>query len=369
MQAGLDGVEVHGAQGYLLQQFMSPLSNRREDEFGGSFENRMRFPCWSSPPCAPPLVHPALSATGSASKNFRTGGLTLDDACRAAEMLSATGQIDYFSLSQGNFTSIEQHLPDRHQAPGAFTDLHATVKRHVGRIPTVTCGRFIDAAMAEQTLADDKADIIGMSRALTADPDWPRKSAGELSGDIIPCIACNQCWVSSMTGEKIRCVVNPSVGSELTAARPAAATRRHVLVVGGGPAGLEAARTAAERGARVTLMEAGDRLGGRLLAAADLPFQRELSDFAIILRGRPSAAGPTSGSTAWRRSTASMPKAPTRSFSRSARNRSRRLCRPTARSKSLPRTASHFRLAELRMSSSSMRTVTTGARRQRSFWP
>ena len=70
--------------------------------------------------------------------------------------------------------------------------------------------------MAEQTLADDKADIIGMSRALTADPDWPRKSAGELSGDIIPCIACNQCWVSSMTGEKIRCVVNPSVGSELT---------------------------------------------------------------------------------------------------------------------------------------------------------
>jgi len=291
MQAGFDGVEVHGAQGYLLQQFMSPLSNRREDEFGGGFENRMRFPM-----LVLAAVRTAVGPSGIVGyrlgvEEFSDGGLTLDDACRAAEMLSATGQIDYFSLSQGNFTSIEQHLPDRHQAPGAFTDLHATVKRHVGRIPTVTCGRFIDAAMAEQTLADDKADIIGMSRALTADPDWPRKSAGELSGDIIPCIACNQCWVSSMTGEKIRCVVNPSVGSELTAARPAAATRRHVLVVGGGPAGLEAARTAAERGARVTLMEAGDRLGGRLLAAADLPFQRELSDFAIYLARQAERSG------------------------------------------------------------------------------
>ena len=123
------------------------------------------------------------------------------------------------------------HLPDRHQPPGAFTDLHATVKRHVGRIPTVTCGRFIDAAMAEQTLADGKADIIGMSRALTADPDWPRKSAGELSGDIIPCIACNQCWVSSMTGEKIRCVVNPAVGNELSSG---AAGRRDPQARAGG---------------------------------------------------------------------------------------------------------------------------------------
>jgi 2,4-dienoyl-CoA reductase (NADPH2) len=222
---------------------------------------------------------------------FSEGGLTIDDACRAAAVLNIGGQIDYFSLSQGNFTSIEKHLPDRHQAPGAFTDLHAKVKRHIGAIPTVTCGRFVDAAMAEQTLAEGKADIIGLSRALTADPDWPRKSAGELGGSITPCIACNQCWVSSMTGEKIKCVVNPSVGNELLPIPPASSTRKHVLVVGGGAAGLEAARTAAERGARVTLMEAGNQLGGRLLAASGLPFQRELSDFATYLAQQTQSSG------------------------------------------------------------------------------
>jgi NADPH-dependent 2,4-dienoyl-CoA reductase/sulfur reductase-like enzyme len=182
-------------------------------------------------------------------------------------------------------------LPDRHQAPGAFTDLHAQIKGHVGAIPTVTCGRFIDAAMAEQTLAAGKSDIIGLSRALTADPDWPRKSAAELDGSITPCIACNQCWVSSMTGEKIKCVVNPSVGNELSLVLPASSTRKRVLVVGGGPAGLEAARTAAERGARVTLMEAGNQLGGRLLATSGLPFQRELADFAAYLARQTESSG------------------------------------------------------------------------------
>ena len=291
MQAGLDGVEVHGAQGYLLQQFMSPLSNRREDEFGGSFENRMRFPMRVLA-----AVREAVGPSGIVGyrlgvDEFTPGGLTIEEACRAAAMLSGTGQVDYFSLSQGNFTSIEKHLPDRHQPLGAFTDLHAKVKRHVGAIPTVTCGRFTDVALAEQTLAEGRADIIGMSRALTADPDWPRKSAGELDAPITPCIACNQCWVSSMTGEKIRCVVNPSVGNELTVTPPAGTTRKHVLVVGGGPAGLEAARTAAARGARVTLIEAGERLGGRLLAASGWPFQRELVDFAHHLAREAERAG------------------------------------------------------------------------------
>ena len=291
MEAGLDGVEIHGAQGYLLQQFMSPLTNRRDDEFGGSFENRMRFPLQVLAAVRRAVEPSGIVGYRLAVEEFSDGGLTNEQACRAAGALSATGQIDYFSLSQGNFTSIEKHLPDRHQPPGVYLDLHAEVKRHVGAIPTVTCGQFVDAKMAEQALAAGKADIIGMSRALTADPDWPRKSARELDGAITPCIACNQCWVSSMTGEKIRCVVNPSAGNELSLARPASSIRKHVLVVGGGPAGLEAARTAAERGARVTLMEAGKQLGGRLLAASGLPFQQELENFARYLVKQAQSSG------------------------------------------------------------------------------
>ena len=209
-------------------------------------------------------------------EEFNVAGIRLADAVRIAQYLAATGVIDYLSLSQGNFTSIEMHLPDRHYAPGAFVSLQAEVKRAVPNIPVVVSGRIVDPAGAEAILAAGDADLVGLCRGLTADVEWPRKAKLGNVASIRPCIACNQCWVSSISGEPIKCVVDPLVGNETVTEPPANGAGRRVTVVGGGPAGMESARIAAERGATVTLLEASEALGGKLLAVASMPAQLEL---------------------------------------------------------------------------------------------
>ncbi|MBI4082185.1 MAG: FAD-dependent oxidoreductase, partial [Candidatus Lambdaproteobacteria bacterium] len=277
-EGGCDGVEIHGAQGHLIQEFLSPFSNRRTDEYGGSFENRLRF--------ARRIIQGVREKTGRdfvvgyrlGVEEFTPGGITLEDSKRVAREFAAEGLIDYLSLSQGNFNTIETHLPDRHSPPLVYQELHAAVKAEAGALPVVASTRIKTPAQAESLLAGGKADLIGLCRALIADPDWPRKSKSGRADEIRLCIACNQCWGWSLDSRPLSCVVNPLAGREHELGPLAKAEQsRRVVVVGGGPAGLEAARVAAERGHRVVVLERGDKLGGKLQNVDRLPLAAEVS--------------------------------------------------------------------------------------------
>ena len=285
IQAGMDGVEIHGAQGHLIQQFVSPFSNQRTDEYGGSFENRLRFPREIIAGVRRRLGASCIVGYRLAVEEFTPGGLGIEDTLKVAKRLAEDGHINYLSLSQGNFNTIETHLPDRHWPLLAYRDLHARFKSVAGTVAIVSSTRIQGPEQAESILAQGEADIIGMCRALLADPDWPAKARRGQSEDIRRCIACNQCWGWISGGEPIGCATNPVAGREyLCKGLVEAESRRHVVVVGGGPAGLEAARVSALRGHRVTLLEAAAELGGRLKRVHELPNyaeMRNLFDFLI----------------------------------------------------------------------------------------
>lgn len=285
IEAGMDGVEIHGAQGHLIQQFVSPFSNRRDDEYGGSLEKRLEFPRQIIEGVRRRLGRGPIVGYRLGVEEFTEGGLTIEQTLETARRLTAEGHLHYLSLSQGNFNTIETHLPDRHWPILAFRDLHARFKAVANGVAVVSSTRIQGPEQAESVLATGEADMIGMCRALLVDPDWPNKARRGKAEDIRRCIACNQCWGWISGGEPIACATNPTAGREYQWKKLVPAeSPRHVVVVGGGPAGLEAARVAALRGHRVTLLEAGDELGGRLSHVHEVPNHaemRNLFDFLI----------------------------------------------------------------------------------------
>jgi 2,4-dienoyl-CoA reductase-like NADH-dependent reductase (Old Yellow Enzyme family) len=291
IEAGLDGVELHGAQGHLIQQFLSPLSNHRHDGYGGSATARERFPR--------EVIAAVRAAIGEAILGYRMGvsefcdgGLALEDTTRIAAGFAADGIVDYYSLSQGNFATIETHLPDRHYGQPAFPDLHRRIKASSGRVLVAAGGRVQTPEQAEAILAAGDADLVTLTRALLVDPDWPAKAAGSRHGPIRRCIGCNQCWGTTSDGGPIRCTTNPVVGRELLLGplQPAETPRR-ILIVGAGPAGLETARVAARRGHRVTILERASQPGGKLVRAQLAPYQAELRHVLDFLLPEIAAAG------------------------------------------------------------------------------
>jgi 2,4-dienoyl-CoA reductase-like NADH-dependent reductase (Old Yellow Enzyme family)/thioredoxin reductase len=262
-KAGFDAVEIHGAHGYLVGQFLSPASNRREDRYGGDTERRARF--------AVEIVETIRGEVGdtfpvifriSADEKV-DGGLTLDETRSLLPHLERAG-VSAFHVSAGCYASMEWVVQPYLQSRGCLAPLAARVRAATG-LPLVTVGRINDPAVAESILAGGAADLVAMGRALIADPDLPAKAREGRLGEIRPCIACNVC-IEAVGVRRTRCAVNPGMGKESDPG-PAAGRVQKVLVVGGGPAGMEAALRARALGHRVKLAEAAGALGGQLTLA------------------------------------------------------------------------------------------------------
>lgn len=274
-EAGFDGVELMGAHGFLMEQFFSPRTNRRTDEYGGSEENRLRF--------GRELLATVRQAVGPdftvgmrvSGDQFQRGGLTLDDMKRVCGALADTGDVDYISVSIGIGGSV---IPPMYVASAAFVYLAAGIKEEVD-IPVFCAGRVVDPLKAEEILAKNQADMVAMTRACICDPELPLKAREGRLDEIRYCIGCNEgCWGRSQQKLPISCALNPSVGREEEMKITPAPLKKKVMVIGGGIAGLEAARVAALRGHSVALYEQGTELGGQLQIAARAPGRQEMAE-------------------------------------------------------------------------------------------
>lgn len=283
---GLDGVEVHCAHGYLPAQFLSPNANRRNDEYGGSFDKRLRF-IREVLGAVRATVSPGFAVGVRVAPDLSAGGITGEDVTRAVHALEEAGLVDFVDISLGDYHAFPKLIGAMHEPLGYEMATSAPIAR-ASRSPAIVTGRFRTLEEADQVIRAGDADLVALTRAHIADPDLVRKTLAGHPEQVRPCIACNQGCVGGLLGPAARmgCTVNPAVGLEdsLEDARLApAAIARKVLVVGGGPAGMEAARVAALRGHRVVLAEAADDLGGALRIAARAPQRHGIADIAVWL--------------------------------------------------------------------------------------
>lgn len=282
---GFDGVDVHCAHGYLFQQFLSPATNRREDEYGGSFENRLRFTL-EVMAAVRRAVSPDFVVGARIGTDLAPGGITIEDSVRLAKTLEELALVDYLNVSLGNYARNDKMIGGMNEPAGYQLPTSTPITRQTD-LPTLVTGRFRTLEEIDQVIRAGDADMVGLVRAMIADPMLVSKSfAGDVGG-VRPCIACNQaCVANQLVGLPIECTVNPGAGHELQRGdhmlQPAQ-TPCTVLVVGGGPAGLEAARVAAIRGHKVILAEASADLGGAIRAAARVPGRHTLIDIVTWL--------------------------------------------------------------------------------------
>jgi 2,4-dienoyl-CoA reductase-like NADH-dependent reductase (Old Yellow Enzyme family)/thioredoxin reductase len=268
-EAGFDGVEVHLAHGYLLNEFLSPLSNQRTDEFGGSFENRLRFPLQ--------VIHKVKEVAGGdltvtcriSGSEFMEGGLTLDDMKAISQEVVQAG-IEAVSVSGGTYGSVEWIIQPPSIERGCFFSMAEEIKKTVS-VPITVAGR-IDPEKALEAIQEGKADLVAVGRGLVADAEWANKLKQGKRENIIPCISCNQgCIERVFAGNHITCLLNPRSGRESQISLVPADSPKEIVVIGGGPAGLKAAEIAARRGHSVTLYEKNEELGGQFRLASIPP--------------------------------------------------------------------------------------------------
>lgn len=291
-EVGFDMVLVHGGHGWLLGQFMSPSMNHRTDKWGGSLENRMRFPLL--------VIEKIRAAVGSgfpieyrmSGAEFTNGGYTIEEGIEMAKVLD--GKVDIIHVSAGVHEDPDVFVvthPSMFIEHGCNVFLAAEIKKHV-KTPVATLGGLNDPDMMEEIIASGKADIVEIARQSICDPYFPEKAFSGNKDDITRCCRCYTCFYNYLTNRTYSCAFNPKIGNELgnKSAFPPA-TPKKVIVVGGGPGGMEAAITAAERGHSVTLYEKGSRLGGQLLIEEHIPFKQDMFNFVKVLEKRLSKTG------------------------------------------------------------------------------
>ena len=291
-EAGFDMVLIHGGHGWLLGQFSSPTMNRRTDRWGGSLENRMRFPLL--------VIEKVREAVGPrfpiefrmSGAEYYEGGYGIEEGVAQAEMID--GKVDIIHVSAGIHEDMEVFTlthPSMFIDHGYNVGLAAEVKKHV-KTPVATLGGLNDPDMMEEIIASGKADIVELARQSICDPYFAEKAFSGRADDINRCCRCYTCFYNYLTNRTFCCAFNPVVGNELMHQHAFPPTEpKKVVVVGGGVGGMEAAITAAERGHDVTLYEKGDALGGQLLAERWIPFKEDMYNFVKVLEGRLARAG------------------------------------------------------------------------------
>lgn len=289
-RAGFEMIMIHGGHTWLLNQFISPYFNHRTDEYGGSFENRMRFTL--------EILKAVREAVGpmfpiefrmSGSELFE-GGYDLDEGIRIAQAVEEYVDLIHVSAGSYQFGFFRTH-PSMFSEHGCNVYLAAEIKKHVKK-PVATIGGLNSPEQMEEIIASGKADVVYMGRALLADPYLPQKVVAGEDDKIVKCLRCFACMAERPTTQTRRCTVNPLIGREIegTDIRPAA-KRKRVLVVGGGVAGLKAAVTAAERGHEVILCEKSDKVGGILKCEQAVDFKHEMYELGLALEAQAKAAG------------------------------------------------------------------------------
>ncbi len=269
-ELGFDGVEIMGSEGYLLSQFMAPATNLREDDWGGDLERRMRFPLAVAAAVRAASGAQAAVVYRLSGADLVPGGASIEDVTALASRL-ASGPADALNVGIGwhesRVPTVQSAVPH-----GAWAPWAAAVRAAVG-VPVIASNRVNTAALADSLVGEGLADFVSMARPFLADPQFIARSRG--SRPVNTCIACNQCIDQSIFDRRVSCAVNPRAGYETEPAADGAGTT--VAVVGGGPAGMEAARALAASGFQVTLWEAADRLGGQFRMACRIPGKEDFA--------------------------------------------------------------------------------------------